>query len=294
MKRILISTLLCLTILVPKAALAADARDYIPLPAGMFFWATYFQHTSATDLYNNGKKISSNANLTANVGILRPVYFAQVGPFVIDPQCLIPFGEQTLDTGNLGSPNVSTSSSGMADPVLLATIWFVNDTKSKTWFGFTPYITMPLGTYDKGKGALNLGKNRWAFKPEVGFVKGFGENFYVDLVLNGEFYTDNTDYPGIIGSTTLSQDPTLGAEIHLSYDITKNWYIALDYYYLFGGETKIAGIKQDDQMSNHALQFTTGFLIGANNQLLLQYKESLHTRAGFATGVFGARWAYFF
>ena len=51
-----------------------DARDYIPLPPGTMLMATYYNYISATDLYSHGNKVSSDMNLNANIGVIRPVY----------------------------------------------------------------------------------------------------------------------------------------------------------------------------------------------------------------------------
>jgi len=211
----------------------ANARDYIPLPSGTFFFGSYFKHITASSLFSAGRKVGNDISLKENLGIFRPVYYTTIGKalygdggLIVDPQALIPFGEAELDTSSLGGGK--TSDSGIADPTVLATFWFVNSPKDKFWVGFSPYFTLPLGNYDKGK-SFNLGGNRWVFKPELGIVKGFGDRTYVDLIFNGEFYSDNKDYKTGAGLAKLEQDPTLGVETHLSFDITKQWYVSLDY-----------------------------------------------------------------
>ncbi|RJX28478.1 MAG: transporter [Desulfurivibrio sp.] len=265
-----------------------DARDYIPLEPGTTLIAAYYNYISATDFYADGDKINSDTNLSANIGILRPVYYTKLGPFVIDPQMLIPFGEQSLDGDGVGG--VEISSSGLADPIVTATIWLVNDPASKTWLGFTPFITVPLGEYDEDK-ALNMGANRWAFKPEVGFVKGFG-NYFFELTGNCEFYTDNDDFSA--QSLTLEQDPVYTLESHLSYNFSDAFYISGDYFYHNGGETTLAGIDQHDEKDDHAVQLTLGFLLNPSYQLLLKYKTDIEVENGLKTNTVGLRFAHFF
>ena len=297
MKKLWIALLLCVSLAVPELSMAADARDYIPAPPGTFLFCTYFRHISATNFYNDGHKLSNNLNLNANIGILRPVYYTSIGkplygsgPFTIDPQALIPFGEQQVDGEFVGNNQIS--SSGFADPVLLTTFWFVNAPEKKLWVGFTPYLTLPLGTYDRQKGAFNLGGNRWVVRPEIGVVKGFGDRAYLDLIINGEFYTDNDDF-GPDG-VKLEQDPLLGFEAHASYDITKQWFVSLVYYYNNGGETKIAGVSQNNEQSNHGIGISFFWGIGDHNQLMLQYRDDFSVKSGPGTNTFGVRWAYFF
>lgn len=278
-------------LLMPMATAFADndARDYIPLPAGTTLIATYFNHISATDAYSNGDTVSKDTNLNANIGIFRAVYYTKLGNFTVDPQILLPFGEQSLDGSGVGG--VELSSSGLADPILTATLWLVNDPEAKTWFGFTPFITMPLGEYDKEHG-LNLGKNRWAFKPEFGFVKGFGPKLFLDLTAACEFYSDNDDYTS--ASLTLEQDPLYTAEIHLSYNFTDSFFASTDYFYYKGGETSVQGVDQDDETDTHALQLSMGFMLSPAYQLIVKYKNDVSVENGLKTKTFGVRLAHFF
>lgn len=291
MTKFLSAVLLFLFLALPNVALAANARDYIPAPPGTFLFCAYFKHITANNLYKNGEKVSSDFNLSQNIGIFRPVYYTQVGPFTIDPQALILYGDAELDGAAVGGNQYSAT--GFADPVVLATLWFVNDPKKKLWVGFTPYVTLPVGEYDRMR-VLNLSGNRWVIKPEVGLVKGFGEKFYLDLIVNGEFYTDNDDYGSALLPTRLEQDPTVGFETHLSYDITKQWFISLDYYYAYGGETKVAGVQQNDTQSNHGLGLSLFWGIGSNNQLMVEYRDDFSVRSGPGTNQLTLRWAYFF
>lgn len=278
---------------------ATNARDYIPLPDGTTLLATYYKHITANSLYERGNKVSDDFNLNAHVGILRPVFYKKIGEawygdggLIVDPQALIIFGSQSVDGAAVGNQNLSDS--GLFDSTVLATFWFVNAPEEKFWIGFSPYITMPIGSYSKNR-AFNLGENRWAFKPEIGIVKGFGEKTYVDLVLNTEFYTDNRDYflaPGVRGKR--SQDPMFGATVHVSHDITDKLYLSLDYFYSYGGENKIDGVKEDDKANNHGIGLSMFYMVGDSNQLMFEYRNDFSVRNGPQTQTIGARWAYFF
>lgn len=298
-KKLIVTLVLCIGLLLPSILFAAtNARDYIPMPPGTLLFCSYFKHITANTAFAKGEKVSSDYNFTQNLGILRPVYYANLGKalygdggLTVDPQALVLFGDASVDGAAVGNQQIS--SSGIADPILLATFWFVNDPKGKFWVGFTPYVTLPLGDYDKGR-TFNLGSNRWAFKPELGIVKGFGERTYLDFVLNGEFYTDNKDFNTGASLVKKEQDAIFGIETHLSYDITKNWYVSLDYFYTHGGETKLAGISQDDMVDSHGLGLSLFWLINDHNQLMVEYRDDFSVKNGLGTNTFGARWAFFF
>ncbi|MFA5810196.1 MAG: transporter [Thermoleophilia bacterium] len=290
MRKLVVAMSMCMVLGFGTQVLADDdARDYIPAPPGTDLMITYFRHTSSNELKGNGKTLSKDFNLTTNVAIFRVVHFTKLGPYVVDPQILIPAGEAHLDGAGVGG--ASLSATGIADPILAMTAWIVNDPKSKTWFGVTPFLTVPIGEYDKDR-AVNLGANRWALKGEVGYVKGIGEKTYFELIANVEGYTDNKDYtaPGI----TMKQDALLTLESHLSYDISKTMYVAGDYYYHNGGETTVAGVKSNDKQGNHALQASMGFWLSPNHHLLLQYKDWVSVKSGPQSQTFGVRFLYAF
>ncbi len=288
MKKILLISVLLSSFLLPDLARAADPRDYIPLPAGSMAFITYLQHITGHRLKADDDVVSSDFNISQNMVIFRPVYYTNLGPFVVDPQALIIAGEASLD-GDLVSDK---SSSGISDPVLLMTTWFINNPEKKLWFGYTPYLTLPIGEYSK-KRALNLGTNRWALKNELGLVKGFGP-LYIDLIGNVTMFGDNDDYWTGLEEVTKEQELVYGAEVHLSYDISKRWFLGLSYFYSGGGETEIDGIDQNDSQNNHALMFTSSVLIGDNYQLLLQYRDDFAVESGVETKSIQGRFAYFF
>ncbi len=279
MKRISIVMFLLLTLMVPAAVLADNlARDYIPAPPGTLAIFAYYEHLTATNLYVNGNKFSNNIDLNGNIGLFRPVYFTQIGPFVIDPQFIIPFGSLSLD---LNDGISSSNSSGFGDPILLATIWFLNDPKCKTYLGFTPFFYIPVGSYDNDK-AVNLSENRWHFREELGFVKGWEiipeHNLYFELQVAGDFFTSNNDF-GPTGAT-MSQSPGLTVESHLSYDLTKLFWASADYYYHYNGNQVVDDVTFKTGGPSSTVGLTLGYNIAPSYQLVFQYKVDAYVENG--------------
>src|SRR5262249_28660302 len=58
--------------------------------------------------------------------------------------------------------------------------------------GASLQVAAPLGQYDEPR-LLNIGSNRWAFKPEIGISKNL-DPLILELSLAGAFYTDNRDF----------------------------------------------------------------------------------------------------
>src|SRR6516165_4382967 len=84
-----------------------------------------------------------------------------------------------------------------------------------TTLGLSLTMTAPTGSYQSNK-ILNLGADRWSFKPEFAWSHPFGreQKWELDAYANASFYTDNTSYHG---KAILRQDPLPGLEGHLSY-----------------------------------------------------------------------------
>ena len=288
MRITVLSAVFVMSVFMASALADNDPRDYVPLPAGTVLIASYFSHISATNAYSKGNKVATNMDLSANIGMIRPVYYMKLGPLTIDPQMIIPFGVQTLQTNTTAGGEIS--SSGLADPIVTATVWFLNDPASKTYLGFTPWFFLPIGEYDKKK-AVNLGGNRFMFREEIGFVKGFGD-FNIDLTASVDLFTDN-DKVGA-DNAKMSQDPVFNFETHLSYDINKSFFTSLDYFYHNGGKTKIESKSNDDAVDTHAIGATLGFMLSPSYQLLFKIKQDVSVENGLKTNTIGTRLAYFF
>ncbi len=285
MKTLLYAISFCAILLLPFNAFANNARDYIPLDPGHFFMAFYYEHAFGNDYYAKGKKENISTDLVSNVGLIRPVYFTQIGPFTIDPQFILPVGEASL---------IDSQSSGIGDLTLAATIWFINDKENKFIFAYTPYFTLPTGQYDSTN-AVNLGGNRFTTKQEMTVAKGFGENAWLELTVNCEFYFNNEDVLNAYGEkSTMSQDPSVGGEAHFSYSFTKQFFGSADYFYRYAGETTVDGVSMNDWDSRHTVGVSFGYMLTDTTQLLTYFKTDAALYNGIRTSTLGLRLAFIF
>ena len=94
----------------------------------------------------------------------------------------------------------------------------------QTIVGASLTLSAPSGQYDSAH-LINLGTNRWSFKPEVGVSVTAGR-WDVDAYLGVWLFTRNDDfYPG---AKTRSQDPMVALQGHASYTIRPRLWLALD------------------------------------------------------------------
>ena len=147
--------------------------------------------------------------------------------------------------------------------------------KPETFLTGALWVTMPTGDYDKDR-IINIGSNRWVFKPELAFGTPIGPtwlegNTYVSL------FGANKDYHG---DSKLDQKPLYAIEGHYSYTINRALWVSLDATYNRGGESKIDGDWQDNKQENGLLGASLGFMLSPQFGGLIAYNDTVSERTG--------------
>ncbi|NPT54705.1 transporter [Paraburkholderia elongata] len=233
----------------PAAAVDVDAGDYTALPAGTNLGVLYYQHAEDNKVFANGNQVAGG-NLKSDTSILRGVHYMDIGGFIVDPQFLLPFGNVR------GSDNLQAlgSSGGTADLILAATVWLVNNPDKKTYFGVTPYLFVPTGSYDRNR-ALNLGEHRWKETMQAGFITPLVGNLILDLIADVTIFGDNKDYGP--GGATLKQDPLVEGQVWLRYNATQSLDVRVGFAESYGGRTTVNGVSQQNRTNTN--KFSAGF-----------------------------------
>ena len=111
--------------------------------------------------------------------------------------------------------------------------------------GVSFQASAPLGQYDNSK-LLNLGNNRWSFKPELGISKAWGP-WTFEVAPSVTFFSDNTDF---LGGNRFAQAPIYAVQAHLLYTFQSGVWMALDGIYFAGGHTTLNGVRSDNEQRN--------------------------------------------
>ena len=162
--------------------------------------------------------------------------------------------------------------------------------KPTTIIGVSFAITAPTGLYDSNK-ILNLGSNRWSFKPEIALSHPFGpgQKWQFDTYANAYFYTDNTSFHG---SQVLRQQPLPGLEGHVSYLFTESLWASLDTRYSFHGISFVNGVNQSNPQQNFILGSEMNLSLNTQNSLVLEFAKALVHQNGPARTGFSVRYDY--
>jgi hypothetical protein len=197
-----------------------------------------------------------------------------IAPFVFGDVEGVYLGEQT-----------SLEQSGFGDAVLrLAVNLFGAPAMDREEFGnFRPgtlvgtslAVRIPTGDYDPSK-AINIGANRWSFKPQIGVIHVV-QQWAFDVYVGGWFFTENSDF---IGGKTRIQDPMLSTQVHVRYFVNRGLWAALNGNFWLGGTTRIDGAGNDDLQRNSRAGLTVAWRFAPQHSVRFAGSLGAFTRVG--------------
>ena len=161
----------------------------------------------------------------------------------------------------------------------------------KAIVGTSLTMLVPTGEYDRTK-LINLGNNRWAFKPEVGLAVPIGR-WDIDAYAGVWLFTDNDDFfPGGLQRT---QDPILAVQAHVSYTFKPRLWLAVDSTWYSGGKAQVAGGEPGAAVNNSRLGATLSIPAGRRQSFKVAYSNGVAVRTGtdFSTVAVGWQWLWF-
>ena len=156
----------------------------------------------------------------------------------------------------------------------------------RTILGASLSIVAPTGEFFPDK-LINLGTNRWSFKPEFAVSQPIGERWLLDTYAAIWFFTANDSfYPGTL---TKTQEPMGAFQGHLSYNFRRQLWAALNATYYGGGRTTVEGVANSDLQSNSRIGGTFVMPVGRRHSVKFAVSKGAIVRLGadFTTFSFG-------
>ena len=153
--------------------------------------------------------------------------------------------------------------------------------------GASVQVSVPIGQYDPSK-LVNIGTNRWSFKPEVGVSKAVGP-WTLEVAVAATLYTDNTDF---FGGNTRSQDPVYSMRGHVIYGFRSGIWASLDATYLTGGRSTLNGVRSNDLQQNWRVGGTLAFPVDVRNSIKLYASSGVSARTGNNFDLLGIAWQH--
>ncbi|MFD1316441.1 transporter [Namhaeicola litoreus] len=149
--------------------------------------------------------------------------------------------------------------------------------KKKTILGASINIVAPTGEFYADK-LVNLGTNRWSFRPELAISHQFGQRWLLDFYTGIWFFTDNDEF--FPGDAVRSQDPLGTIQGHLSYNINPQFWIAIDATWYGGGNSYVDGINKDNRQSNSRIGVTSVIPINKQSSIKIAASTGAIVRIG--------------
>ena len=146
--------------------------------------------------------------------------------------------------------------------------------RQTTIVGFSVVVVAPTGQYDPSR-IINLGANRWAFNPEVGFSRRRG-HWTVEADAGGAFFMDNSNFNN---GATREQAPIAAIQGHLTFTVRQGLWVAADGNFWRGGRTTVNGVDSTVEQSNSRVGFTVALPI-KTRQIRIACAFGAYTRIG--------------
>jgi outer membrane putative beta-barrel porin/alpha-amylase len=159
--------------------------------------------------------------------------------------------------------------------------------KRSTTLGVSVTLIMPTGTYDR-TALVNIGSNRWTFKPEIGVEQPMGK-WFADLSAGVWVFGENADY---LGGKMLRQAPLGIFQIHAGYTFRQNQWLAVDANYYPGGATSVNGATPINSLDNSRYGLTFSQPAGSGLSAKVSWSRWLSGRFGQRFTTIGAALQY--
>jgi len=285
----------------PARAQSLEPRAYANLPIGLNFLIAGYAYSQGDVLLDPSLPVS-DANAKVNtllLGYIRSLDFwgssGSVG--LVLPYAGISASGQITTSGQTEPQSASVTRSGFGDPVLRLAVNFYGapalsperfrEYRQDTIVGASLLITAPWGRYDGSK-LVNVGTNRWSFKPEVGVSQALGR-WILEGVLGVTFFSDNDDF---FGGHTRKQDPLYSAQVHAIYTFNPSLWASLSSTYYAGGRTSVDGALNNDLQQNTRWGATLSRSLDPRNSIKLYYNSGATARAGTNFQTVGITWQH--
>jgi hypothetical protein len=248
---LIICVLIIFSSIISKAQIL-EPRQLTNIPVNINFALLGYGYVAGNILLDSSLPIE---DLNANLHTVFGAYLRTINIFGMSGKIdvVVPYAKGDW-RGILEGQDTSTARHGFGDPAARLSFNFIGAPalemrQFKNYHqdfvaGASIQIYAPLGQYDPTK-LLNLGTNRWTFRPQIGVSKAI-DRFMIELYSSAWFYSTNDNF---YGGNTLTQDPIYTVKTHLIFTFKNNMWLAVDFGYAFGGIAYLNGIERESKIS---------------------------------------------
>jgi hypothetical protein len=272
-----------------------EPRSYSNTPVGMNFLLAGYGHTDG-GLATDPSLPLDNAELTIHSALAAYARSLDVLGKSAKIDAIVPYAWLSGSAeyqGELRERNVS----GFGDPRLRFSMNFFGapalslkefgSYSQDLIFGASVQVFLPLGQYDPDR-LVNIGTNRWAFRPELGISKAW-RNWTFEGTAGVKFHADNDDF---FGGRLREQDPIFSLQAHVIYSFPRSIWLALDGTYYLGGRSTVNGVEGDDLQKNSRLGATLAIPVSRSHSIKIHASMGTTVRTGTDFDAVAIVWQY--
>ena len=272
-----------------------EPRAYSNTPVGMNFLLAGYRYSDGALLFDPALPVT-DANARVDMGFAAYVRAMGIAGKSAKAGMVLPYAR--LDASGLADGVFRTrEQDGLADPAFYFTINLsgapalsfeeFRDYRQETIVGLTFRLTAPLGAYDNDR-LLNIGTNRWSFKPEIGISRAWAD-WTLEAAAAAIVFTDNDDFDS---GKTRKQEPIYSLQGYVIYAFPGGIWASLGATWYAGGRTTIDGVTRDDLQQNWRAGFTLAFPVNRHHSVKLFGDSGISTRTGTDYDSLGLAWQY--
>jgi hypothetical protein len=291
--------LLALMVCAGVAAMAGqdmEPRAYSPSPVGvLFLGGAYSRITGGVVL--DGTLPFSDIHAAFNGGTVGIGYTFPLAGRQALLTAALPYAWGTV-TGNVEEQSRSVYRSGLANAKFrfdinlhgspAMTLKEFQQRKPTYIVAASVSVDAPTGQYS-GQKLINLGVNRFAFKPQIGASLPW-KKFEAGLYIGAWFYTANPDF--FPGGVTRTQDllPTLQG--YVSYTFRRSLWISVQGNWYGGGAAHLDGGPPLQRFNNSRLGATLSVPVARSQSVKVSYSGGVSARFGSNFNTLSIAWQY--
>jgi outer membrane putative beta-barrel porin/alpha-amylase len=271
-----------------------EPRAYSNAPVGVNFLIAGYAQTRGGLSFDTLP--ITNADLRTKSGVLVYARVLDLGGLSAKFDAIVPYTRLSGSASFRGEP-VEREVDGLADPKFRLSVNLYGapalslpefrSYEQDLIVGASLQVSAPWGQYDSSK-LVNIGTNRWSFKPELGISKASGP-WTLEFTAAATLFTDNTDF---FGGNTRAQDPIYSVQGHAIYGFSSGIWASFDVTYFTGGRTILNDNINADWQENWRVGATLALPVDRLNSVKFYASSGTSARTGNNYDLLGIAWQH--
>jgi hypothetical protein len=219
------------------------------------------------DIYTLGwARFFSVLGRTASLAIVQPYAEADLSGEVLD-------APTEVHRAGLGDLHVRAAINLFGHPALAPAEFAKRADRLAAGVSLT--VVAPTGQYDRSR-FVNVGTNRWAYKPDAGVSLPLGK-WFTEAAAGVWIFGDNDEFRG---GQRRAQEPLAVYQLHVGYNFRPGLWVAANYGRAVGGRTSVDGAPNENEQHNSRAGLMVSLPIARGWSTKFGYSKGTAVRVG--------------